>query len=404
MIKSIANGGITSASGFRVSAVVADIKGNASNKLDLALLLSDVPAVTSSLFTKNIIKAAPLIYTQEILSKSSIISAIIVNSGNANACTGNEGYQACQIIAKNISEKLNINSDKIFLSSTGVIGVTLPIEKILSKSSELVSNLSYQSGNKFANAIMTTDTFSKEYALTIKDISGKEYTIGGCTKGSGMISPSLATMLTFITTDVDIPEDLLDKALKQSVDSSFNCITVDGEMSTNDTVMIMSNGMSGVKINDTNIDEFITALSELCLKFALMIVSDAEGGTKVVTIDIRGAKSDQEAKLIAYKISTSPLVKTMFAGSDPNWGRLLSSAGASGADFNPNNIDIFFEDIHYVAKSILIDPNLESIIHEIMLRDSYKIVIDLNSGSGSSRYYTSDLTEDYIKINSDYRS
>lgn len=404
MIKVVANGGITSAKGFRVSAVSADIKGNANNKLDLALLLSDTPAVTSSLFTKNLIKAAPIIYTEEILRKSNLISAILVNSNNANACTGDAGYQACQVIAEHISTELGMTADKIFLSSTGVIGVALPVDKILSKSKELVSNLSYQSGNQFASAIMTTDTFSKEYAVTVKDISGNEYVIGGCTKGAGMIAPSLATMLTFITTDADIPRNLLDRALKQSVSSSFNCITVDGEMSTNDTVMIMSNGSSGIKINDTNIDQFIDALEELCLKLALMIVSDAEGGTKLVTIDIKGAKSDQDAKLVAYKIATSPLVKTMFAGSDPNWGRLLSSAGAAGADFDPNNIDIFFEDIHYVAKSTLINPDLEATVHKIMLRDSYKIIIDLHSGTGSSRYYTSDLTEEYIRINSDYRS
>ena len=411
----IEDGGVTSPMGYRASAVSADIKGNGKDRLDLALLLSDNKATVSSFFTTNLVKAAPVQYDIKIMSKDNPkISAIIVNSGNANACTGIDGDNDCISIVSALSKKLKINQDEIFISSTGVIGSRLPADKIVAKLDPLIDALDDDDGDMFADAILTTDQFRKEVAVisTYTNNNGEpqSFIIGGTTKGAGMIAPSLATMLAFITTDVEIDKPLLDKILKTAIDKSFNSISVDGDMSTNDTVVVLANATCAIKIDESNVDIFTEALERVLTDLALMIVEDAEGGTKLVTLIVKGAKTDTDAKLCASKIANSPLVKTMFTGNDPNWGRLMSSAGASGADFDPNNVDIFFQDsdsenpIHYVKNGLIIDNNLESSIHQIMLKPKYTIIIDLNKGDGFTKFYTSDLTIEYIKINADYRS
>jgi glutamate N-acetyltransferase/amino-acid N-acetyltransferase len=290
------------------------------------------------------------------------------------------------------------------MTSTGVIGKRLPVKKFLDASDKLISNLD-DTHEDFQEAIMTTDSFPKGVAVLVESGKGA-YVIGASAKGAGMIAPSMATMLAFITTDALINEKVLDSALKVAVEKSFNRITVDGDMSTNDSVYLFSNGLSGIKIeSEEDIKNFIDALTFVCLTLAKMIVKDGEGATKLVEIEVKNAKCVEDAKKCAFKIANSLLVKTMFFGCDPNWGRLLASVGASLIDIDPDKIDIYFDDILYVKDSTIIDENLEKDVCEIMKKSEYKIVIDLNSSGGSSyNVFTSDLTFDYIKINAEYRT
>lgn len=403
MINKIKEGGVTAALGFMASSALGDIKGKGRTRPDVGLLSSDAPCVCAALFTVNVVKAAPVIYDAGILAKKGKIRAIIANAGNANACTGKEGLDACSKVAASVAEILEINKDSVLAASTGVIGVRLPYERIVKVLPEMNEKLSDDGGKDFAEAIMTTDTFSKESAVMVETEKGS-YVIGGCCKGSGMIAPSLATMLTFITTDADISKDMLDKCLRAASKETFNCVTVDGDMSTNDTVFVLSNGMSGVKIGESEYKEFAEALKTVCDELSRMMGKDGEGATKLVTINVKNAKDDEEARLCASKIANSPLVKTMFAGSDPNWGRLLASAGASGAIFNPEKVEIYFDSLHYVKNGTIIDVALEKEALAIMKKSEYEITIDLHEGGGVAKFYTCDFTADYVKINADYRS
>ncbi len=404
MINVINEGGVTAPLGFRASSALAKIKGESRVDPDVTLLVSDEACTAAGLFTANIVAASPVKYDRRILQENNDkIYAIIVNSGNANACTGVHGDNSTEITAENVSKALGVKKNSVLVASTGVIGVQLPHEKIGAVIPTLVDNLSDDGGEDFAKAILTTDTFPKEFAVIVESDTGI-YTIGGTCKGAGMIAPSLATMLGFITTDVGISADMLHKALLDVADNSFNAITVDGDMSTNDTLIALANGMSGVEINDKNYDQFVEALSVVAVELARMMAIDGEGATKLVTIRVQGATNDQEAKLCASKIANSPLVKTMFAGCDPNWGRLLASAGASGARFNPDNVDIYFNDIHYVTNGMIIDYKIEDEVYKIMQENEYEIIIDLNTGDGQALFYTCDLTADYVRINADYRS
>ncbi len=403
MFNEIKDGGITAPLGFQTSAIWADIKGNGKEKNDLTILVSDTPCQTVALYTQNQVKAACVSYDKNLTDKRNKIKAIIVNSGNANACTGKSGIDDCNTITKELSKKLSVNEDSILISSTGVIGNKLPVDKILSKLDYLVENLSDDKGNDFAKAIMTTDTKPKEIAVLVETEKGC-CVIGAACKGAGMIAPSLATMLSFVTTDAVISNELMEKMLKEVVEKSFNCVTVDGDMSTNDSLFFMSNGMSGVKITENEYNKYKDALLYVCQYLAKSMAIDGEGATKLVTIKVKGAKNSNEAKLCASKIANSPLVKTMFAGCDPNWGRLMASAGASGASFNQDNVDIYFNNLHYVKNGIIIDLALEKQVYEIMKNNEYEIIINLNNGNGESIFYTCDFTVDYVKINADYRS
>ncbi len=403
MIGKISYGNVTTPLGFRASSANGNIKGKNAERDDCGLIFSDTPCEYAAVFTTNIVKAAPVIYDMEILQKGTKISAVFVNSGNANACTGEEGLIHCKQIAKEYAKGLEIKEDSVLLASTGVIGVPLPIDRVLSAKDVLIDGLADDNGINFAQAIMTTDTTIKETAVCVETKAGL-ITIGGCTKGSGMIAPSLATMLTFITTDANIDRSMLQAALNECTEMTFNRITVDGDMSTNDTILLLSNGMSGVKINNDNYDDFKKGLYMVMEYLSHKIVLDGEGATHMITIKVQNATSEEEAKLCAYKLSTSPLVKTMFAGCDPNWGRLMASAGASGAKFDPNMTDIYFNDLHYVSKGKIIDYGLEEQAYNIMKETKYTVTIDLHAGNSSATFYTCDLNHDYIKINADYRS
>lgn len=404
MFATIKDGGVTAPLGFRAAAVCGDVKGNGSAKNDIALIVSDAPCRTAAVFTKNVVKAAPVIYDMNILKKNADnIRAVLANSGNANACTGEAGMKVCIDLSKEAALVLGISADSVLSASTGVIGNPMPKDRIISKLSLLASSLSDESGCDFANAIMTTDTEPKEVAVLVETKKGC-FVVGGCCKGAGMIAPSLATMLAFITTDAAISADILQRALDDAVSTSFNCVTVDGDMSTNDSLFVLANGMSGVKIGNEEYELFKDALSYICNILAKKIAADGEGAEKLVTIRVKGAADNNEARLCASKIANSPLVKTMFAGCDPNWGRLMASAGASGAVFDPALTDIFFNDLHYVKNGIIIDSALEKDVYAIMKNKEYEITLDLHAGSGEAFFYTCDFTVDYIKINADYRS
>lgn len=398
----IKNGGVSTPLGFRTSAVAADIKGNKKGRLDLGILLSDMPCKVAGVFTKNMVKAAPVISSQNLINNSEILG-IIANSGNANACTGKIGLEDVATITRHFEKIFKFPGNSLFMSSTGVIGVRLPVKNIIESAEELFLKLD-DSDEDFTKAIMTTDTFSKSLAVLVETGNGA-FVIGGCAKGAGMIAPSMATMLSFITTDAMISKELLQRALEAAVKESFNRITVDGDMSTNDSVYIFANGFSGIAIqNEELYNKFYEGLKFVCLELAKMIVKDGEGATKLVKIQVKNAKSEEDAKVCAFKVGNSPLVKTMFFGNDPNWGRLLASAGASLIEMDPENIDIYFDDLHYVSCSTIIDLSLESKVHDIMKKDSYTITIDLNYGNFEYSVYTSDLTYDYVKINADYRT
>ncbi|MBQ3033321.1 MAG: bifunctional glutamate N-acetyltransferase/amino-acid acetyltransferase ArgJ, partial [Deferribacterales bacterium] len=366
MFTQIKDGGITAPLGFRAAAVCGDVKGKGGTKNDMALVVSDSPCTAAALFTENVVKAAPVIYDSAILNANSTnISAILANSGNANACTGTQGLEVCKALSEETAKLLNVSCQSVLAASTGVIGNPMPVDRMAAKLPELVQELSDDGGSDFSTAIMTTDTVSKEIAVLVETDKGC-FVIGGCCKGAGMIAPSLATMLAFITTDAKIPANLLQKALKEAVAGSFNCVSVDGDMSTNDSVFVLANGMSGVSVSEKEYEIFVKALSYVCLDLAKKIAIDGEGATKSVTVRVKGAANNDEARLCAYKIANSPLVKTMFAGCDPNWGRLMASAGASGAKFDPNKTDIFFNNLHYVKNGIIIDTALEKDVYEIM--------------------------------------
>lgn len=404
MFSNINGGGVTASLGFSASAASGDIKGNGKIRNDTALLLSDTPCSAAALFTKNLVKAAPVIYDEEILSKNSDnIRAVLVNSGNANACTGKAGYDACLSLASEAASLLKAAPSSVLTASTGVIGEPFPAAKISRVLPTLIDSLSDENGAAFANAIMTTDTKQKETAVLVEGSSG-HYVIGGCCKGAGMIAPSIATMLAFITTDADIPVALLHRALGEAADVSFNSVTIDGDMSTNDSLFMLAGGLSGVKIDEKNYNDFRDALIHVCTVLAKKIAEDGEGATKLVTVRVKGARSTDDARLCASKIANSPLVKTMFAGCDPNWGRLMSSAGASGALFDPTLTDIFFNALHYVKGGVIIDRVLEKDVRNIMTDHEYEITIDLHAGSCEALFYTCDFTADYVKINADYRS
>ncbi len=401
----IKNGNICTPAGFVSSATVADIKGNGKGKLDITLLFSDEPCNAAGVFTTNLVQAAPVTFCKELLAAGGQFAGVLVSSGNANACTGRQGIEACRNITAEFARALALPDDGMLLfASTGVIGNQLPQHKLINAVPFLCDNLDDDAGTEFAKAIMTTDTVHKELAVLVDTDEGC-FVVAGAAKGAGMIDPAMATLLAFITTDAGADTDTLQAAIKKGCDASFNSLTVDGDMSTNDTLLILANGMSGVDVNKgKSRDKFNTAVEFVCRELAKMIAKDGEGATKFVTVKVNGAKNNNEAHMCAGKIARSPLVKTMFAGSDPNWGRLMSTAGSSGASFDPEAVSIWFNDLHYVKNGQIIDTALEKAAREIMLKDEYTITVDLSAGHGAAEYYTCDMTKEYIAINADYRS
>jgi glutamate N-acetyltransferase/amino-acid N-acetyltransferase len=393
--------------GFTFAAAACGLKKDSG--LDLALLVSETPAAAAAVFTKNLVQAAPVKVSQDHLRESrGKMRAVIVNSGNANCCTGPQGHAASAATALKVAWELGrVEPPQILVCSTGVIGVPLRVGKILGALPELVRSrrADARAFAQVTRAIMTTDTRPK-WASAKCLIGGKQVRILGCAKGSGMIQPNMATMLAFLATDAAISPALLSRALRTAVGPTFNAITVDGDTSTNDTVILLSNGQSGTReiaSEGAAYKRFCVALEGVCKSLAIAIVADGEGAQRVIEIAVRGAPSDRAADLAARTIANSPLVKTALAGADPNWGRILAAAGRSGVVFDPSRANIWLAGIA-VCHGGRENPFNERVAHRKMLAKYVPIVVDLRAGSGHARIWTCDFTGDYVDINASYRT
>ena len=389
--------------GFLFSGISAGIKRD--GKKDLGLIYSEVPAQVAGLFTTNAVKAAPVQLNLERM-KRGICQAIVVNSGNANACTGSQGLRDARRISSLVAEELEIDERLIFPSSTGVIGSPLPMKKIEERIPKLTGRLSSTGWMKTVEAMMTTDTFPKVKAATCR-IKGKQVKLCGMVKGAGMIRPDVATMLSFLVTDASIKAPLLQRMLEKAAEESYNRITIDGETSTNDTVLLLANGKAGhpyLSRMDRDAEAFQAMLSKVCRNLAESVVRDGEGATKFVEILVRGARNIKEAKQAAYAVADSPLVKTAFFGEDANWGRILCALGYSGVHIDASKVDLFFDKAPIVKKGVGVGPRLEEKAAQILKKRSFKITVDLHQGKSQFSVLTSDLSLDYVKINASYRS
>ncbi len=390
-------------SGFLFSGVQAGIKKD--GRRDLGLIFSETPAQVAGLFTTNAVKAAPVLLDME-RAKSGLCQAVVVNSGNANACTGSQGLKDARRISSLVSKRLGIDDRLVFVSSTGVIGVPLPLTKIEDGIPELVEGLSPDAWMKVVESIMTTDTFPKVQVASCR-IKGASVKLCGMVKGAGMIRPDMATMLSFLVTDANIKGPVLQEMLGQAGEQSYNRITVDGETSTNDTVLLMANGKAVhpvVQRLDGDGRKFQSMLMEVCRELARSVVKDGEGATKFIEIQIKGAKNEDDAKKAAYTVAHSPLVKTAFFGEDANWGRILSALGHSGAQIDPNRIDVSFDTAPIVRRGMGVHPRQEERASQVIKKKSFRVIIHLHQGKSDISVFTTDLSIDYVKINGSYRS
>jgi len=401
MFTYIENGSITSVKGIKAAGIHAGLK---RKKKDLALIVSEQFCNVAGTFTLNKVKAAPLLVSREVIAKGGRVKAILVNSGNANACTGDRGYKDALKSQKHCAKKLNIAQDEVIISSTGVIGEYMPMHILKTGIDTIVDQLTDDGGIRAAKAILTTDLVEKSFAVKVKLSSGN-VSIGGIAKGSGMIMPNMATMLSFIATDADIEKDLLKKILTKAVKNSFNKISVDGDTSTNDMVILIANGVSKVKIEEGSKDAklFEEALLAISIDMAKAIVSDGEGATKLIAIEVKGGKTEVDVNTIAQTIANSPLVKTAVYGNDANWGRIISAAGRSGVEFDPAKVEIKFDDMSILAPNYYHEFD-EDEATTILSKDEVTISVDLNDGQVSTTWWTCDFSEKYIEINASYRS
>lgn len=402
------NGGVTTPKGFAASGIYAGIK---KKRKDMALIYSAVPAKGAGTFTTNIVKAAPVLWDIKLTKESEYIQAIVVNSGIANACTGEEGDKNNLLMAESVAKALELPIDAVYTASTGVIGKQLPIDIILQGIPELVKGLdaSIEAGTLAAESIMTTDTYSKECAVTC-NIAGKEITIGGMAKGSGMIHPNMATLIGVITTDISISKELLQEALSEDVKNSFNMISVDRDTSTNDSLLILANGKAGnEEISEKNEDyyEFCKALYTVTSTLSKMIAADGEGATKLIEVTVNGAKAKDEAVALSKSIITSNLVKTAVFGNDANWGRILCAMGYAGVNFDPYKVDLIIESddggIQLVKDGMAADYS-EDIATKILSAKEVRAIVDIKQGMASATAWGCDFSYDYVKINAAYRS
>lgn len=389
--------------GFTASGIYSGVKR--SRKKDLALIYSEKPCCTSAVFTKNIVKAAPVIIGRKKLNRG-LCQAIIINSGIANVCTGKKGINDANEVTKYLAKNLNVSDSLVIPSSTGLIGAFLSthLDSIKSSIPKLISNLSEDGLQTAAEAIMTTDAFPKFTSKQTK-FGSRSGTVAAIGKGAGMIAPNMATMLCFAVTDISLDKKSQDMALKNAVNNSFNKIIVDGDMSTNDTVILMSSGALGNKPLGTSSNHyrrFENLLTEVLSEIAYKIVEDGEGATKVAKIIVKGAKSVKDAEIISHTIGTSTLVKTALYGQDPNWGRIIAAAGRSGVKFNPDKIDLYYGDYLVFRNGMQVMD--EKIAAEKLKPKYLEITLNLKSGKASSHVLTSDLTVDYVKFNSDYHT
>ena len=402
-------GGVTAAKGFEAAGVEAGIKYK--NRMDMALVYCEVPCKAAGTFTTNVVKAAPVKWDQKIVYESGIAQAVIINAGVANACTGAEGYGYCLDTAKAAGKAFGIPEESVLVASTGVIGMQLPMNKILAGVDLLAEakGASLEHGTLASKAIMTTDTVNKEIAVEF-EVGGKTVTIGGMCKGSGMIHPNMCTMLGFVTTDVNISKELLLKALQEDIKDTYNMVSVDGDTSTNDTVLLLANGMAGnAEITEENDDykAFCEALNFVNTFLARKIAGDGEGATALFEVKVVNAASKEEAVILSKSVVTSSLTKAAIYGHDANWGRILCALGYSGVQFDPEKVDLYFESA--AGKLKIIENGVstgysEEVATKILSEEEVTAIADMKMGEYSATAWGCDLTYDYVKINADYRS
>jgi len=392
--------------GFRFAATACGLKKTGA--LDLGLLCSDEPASAAAVFTQNLVVAAPVLISKENLRKSNgRMRGVVVNAGNANCATGTAGHAAAERTVAEAAKRLGCQPEELFVCSTGVIGVPLPLDKIL-RALPVIARHRRPSARSFAElslAICTTDTRPKTAAAYFK-MSGKRIHFVGCAKGAGMIHPNMATMLAFVITDAAIAPGLLRKTLREVASRTFNSISVDGDTSTNDTLLVLANGAAGapsIRSGSTAHRAFTAALEDICRSLALQIVADGEGAQRVIEIEVRGAKSERAARRVAETIATSPLVKTAFAGGDPNWGRIFAAAGRSGVSFDPSRVDIQMAGIPVLRRGQPLNFN-ERAASNRLLAKHVPIIVNMRAGNAIARYWTCDFTAEYVRINASYRT
>jgi len=389
--------GVTVPKGFRAAGVACGLKKTGA--LDLALVVSESDCAGAGMFTTNRVQAAPVLYDKETLAQNrTAIRAVIANSGCANACTGDAGLADTRATAEATARALGIRAEQVLVLSTGIIGQRLPLDKIRAGVAHAAPRVSSEGGADASRAIMTTDTKPKVFA-----ISDKPYAIGGMCKGAGMIHPNMATMLCVVTTDAKIAPDLLDEALRAAVTPSFNRISIDGDMSTNDTVLLLANGASGKEISGSEIGDFADALTRVCTDLAKQLVRDGEGVTKFVEIVVSGAREESDAARVAKSIANSPLVKTALYGGDANWGRVICAAGYSGVAVEPAQLKLWFGDVNVFANGMPTSFNEADSTRAIAGKD-VSIRLDLGMGNASTTVWTCDLSHDYVTINGKYRT
>lgn len=402
-------GGITAAKGFKAASTAAGIKYQ--GRTDMAMVYSEKPCVSAGTFTSNVVKAACVQWDMNIVNANKPIQAVVINSGIANACTGKEGFDACEATARGVEKTLSIPYDSVAVASTGVIGMQLPVDKLVAGVETMAPKLddSIEAGTDASKAIMTTDTVNKEIAVEF-EIGGKTVSLGGMSKGSGMIHPNMCTMLAFLGTDIDIEKSLLQEAVSEVVADSFNMITVDGDTSTNDTLICMANGLAGnpkISSKGADFDTFKEALKFVCTDLAKRMAADGEGASKLFEAKVVNAKSVADAKTLSRAIVGSNLSKAAIFGCDANFGRFLCAMGYSGADFDQNDVELFFESVN--GRLQVFDKGTPIVFDEdealkIMKADAVTVFVDMHEGDAEATAWGCDLTYDYVKINADYRS
>lgn len=407
----VIEGSVTAAKGFRAAGNAVGVKGVITEKKDLAIIVSDVPAVAAGAFTTNVVKATSVTRNMKIVEGKGKINAVVANSGNANACTGEEGIKSNEKMAQCLADILGVDSSTVLTASTGVIGAVFPIDTITKGIKATFPMLGYDRNNALmaAEAIMTTDTYSKEVAVEF-DLGGKTVHLGGMAKGSGMICPNMATMLSFITTDAAISQELLNKALKEDIKSTYNMVSVDGDTSTNDTVVVLANGLAGneeVVSEGKDYDAFKEALHYVNERLAKNLVRDGEGATKFMEVNVTGAATEADAKTMAKSVVKSSLFKAAVFGEDANWGRVLCAMGYSGVKFDPQKVDIVFAS--NAGEILLMDNGTPIVFDEdkaktILSEKEIQVNIKISEGNAKATAWGCDLSYEYVKINGDYRS
>ena len=397
------SGGVCSAKGFRAAGVAAEIKYKERN--DVALIVADEPCAAAAMFTTNKVAAAPVVYDREVV-RGGRIQAILANSGCANACTGEQGLKDAKLSALVTAGELGIDPRHVLVASTGVIGRPLPMDRLLAGMRLAKAALGRTAAHGLAaeKAVMTTDTKPKEACATVR-IGGKRVTVGGMSKGSGMIEPNMATMLGFLTTDADVSPALLRRALLRAVAKSFNRLVVDGDESTNDSVFLLASGKAGnqrIVRAGADFEAFCSALEAVCVSLARQMAADGEGATKFVTVTVRGARTEKEAERAARAVAKSPLAKTSWFGRDPNWGRVLAAVGYSGAAVVDMKAEVFYDSVWAFRRGEVAGEAQLRRLAEVLRKDAFEVVVDLHLGKASSSVYTCDFSLDYVHINADY--